>query len=63
VLASYHFNLGIALQDKGQLDDATAEFRTAVALAPNGARLHNSLGEALYHEGQLDDAFGDSLRG
>ena len=42
-----HANLGIALKDKGQVDEAIACYRKAIELDPKFARAHNNLGNAL----------------
>jgi tetratricopeptide (TPR) repeat protein len=48
--------LGIALACKGQLDDAIAAFRQAIALNPNIAETHRNLGIALRDKGRFDEA-------
>ena len=61
-------NLGDALQDKGLLDDAIAEYRAAIATKkdfPKAYKAHLSLGIALIAKGQRDEAikaFRASLR-
>ena len=55
-LAEAHYNLGIALQGKGQLDEAIASYRQAIRLKPDYAEAHNNLGNALKDMGQLDEA-------
>jgi tetratricopeptide (TPR) repeat protein len=49
-------NLGLALDGKGQLDEAIACYRKAIALDPNYATAHSNLGVALAGKGQLDEA-------
>jgi tetratricopeptide (TPR) repeat protein len=51
-----HFNLGLALQARGQLDEAIASFRKALELQPEYAQVHYSLGNVLKDKGQLDEA-------
>ncbi|MGD0390854.1 MAG: tetratricopeptide repeat protein, partial [Tepidisphaeraceae bacterium] len=51
-----HNNLGTALKDKGQLDEAIAAYRQAIALNPNLPDVHYNLGIALYDKGEMDDA-------
>jgi tetratricopeptide (TPR) repeat protein len=45
--------------DKGQLDDAIAEYREAIRLNKDYAEPHNSLGNALRDKGRLDDAIAE----
>src|SRR5262249_24590073 len=45
--ARAHTNLGNALRDKGQVDEAIASFRTAIALDPKDAQVHTNLGAEL----------------
>ena len=54
--ATKHYSLGVELQKKGDLDGATAEYRTALRLNPNYAVAHTGLGVALYDKGDLDGA-------
>ena len=51
-----HMTLGLALCDKGQLDEATVCFRKAIELDLKNAMAHTNLGNALFNKGQLDDA-------
>ncbi len=51
-----HFNLGAALNEKGQTDEAIREFQEAIRLKPNYAKAHDYLGSALDHEGQTEGA-------
>jgi tetratricopeptide (TPR) repeat protein len=51
-----HYNLGIALLGKGQLDEAIAELHKALHILPDDAGAHSSLGIALLGKGQLDEA-------
>jgi tetratricopeptide (TPR) repeat protein len=51
-----HSNLGIALQGKGQVEEAIACYRKAITLDPKLAAAHYNLGLALYGKGQLDEA-------
>jgi eukaryotic-like serine/threonine-protein kinase len=45
--AAAHTNLGLALEDKGQLDDAIASYEKAIELDPRYAAPHNNLGVLL----------------
>ena len=54
-----HDNLGLALSVQGKLDEAIAEFRTAIRLHPNKAVGHINLGKALHNQGKLDDAIAE----
>jgi tetratricopeptide (TPR) repeat protein len=51
-----HYNLGIVLRDKRQMDDAIAEFKKAIELNPKLTQAHNGLGIVLFGEKQFDDA-------
>jgi len=60
-----HNNLGQALLQKGQVDEALAQFRRALEINPNYAEAHNNLAIALYQKGQVDEAiaqFQEALR-
>jgi serine/threonine-protein kinase len=51
-----HYNLGLALHEQGQLDEAIAAYRQAVELDPKYAAAHNNLGVALADQGKVDEA-------
>ena len=51
-----HNNLGNALFNRGQVDDAINQFQMALDLHPNYDSAHNNLGTALLRKGQVDDA-------
>ena len=57
-----HNDLGVALKDQGRLDEAIAEYRTALRLNPNLAPAHASLGAALSRQGKLDEAIAEYRR-
>ncbi|HEV3263039.1 MAG TPA: serine/threonine-protein kinase, partial [Gemmataceae bacterium] len=54
--AAAHTNLGIALKDKGQVDEAIACHRKAIEFDPKLVAAHNNLGVALKDKGQVDEA-------
>ena len=54
--ASAHYNLGVALYDKGQLDDAIAEYKKAIELDPKLALAHGALGQPLLARGRFAEA-------
>jgi tetratricopeptide (TPR) repeat protein len=63
--AEPHYNLGLALYDKGDLDGAIREYREALRIQPDYAEAHNNLGNALEKKGDLDGAireFREALR-
>jgi Flp pilus assembly protein TadD len=45
--AKAHFDRGLALYDKSDLDGAIAEYRAAIRLKPEAAEAHSNLGVAL----------------
>jgi tetratricopeptide (TPR) repeat protein/tRNA A-37 threonylcarbamoyl transferase component Bud32 len=51
-----HVNLGIALYEKGLLDEAIAEYQEAIRIKEDYAEAHNNLGVALAEKGRLDQA-------
>jgi Flp pilus assembly protein TadD len=51
-----HIGLGVALREKGQIDEAIRHFQEAVRLQPAYADAHNNLGVALGETGQIDEA-------
>ena len=51
-----HTNLGLALADRGQVDEAIEHYREALRLKPDSAETLNDLGLALAERGQLEDA-------
>ena len=48
--AKAHNNLGIALDQKGQLDEAIRQYQEAIRLKPDYALAHNNFGYALEPE-------------
>ncbi len=51
-----HANLGTALKDTGQLDEAIACYRKAIELDPKFAWARHNLGDAFLAKGQFDQA-------
>ena len=46
-----HFNLGVALQEKGELKSAINSYKTAIKLKPNYPEAYNNIGNALKDQG------------
>src|SRR5271165_4851418 len=57
-----HCNLGLALFQKGQVDDAIAQYEKAVEVFPNYVAAHYNLGNALLQKGELDKALAQYKR-
>jgi tetratricopeptide (TPR) repeat protein len=55
-LPIYHLNLGMLLQQRGELDAATQEFERVVQLEPGAAEAQNSLAVLYLLRGRLPDA-------
>ena len=51
-----HYNLGVDLAEKGDLDSAIQNYRAALRISPNYSEAHNNLGLALAQKGDLDVA-------
>jgi protein O-mannosyl-transferase len=51
-----HYNLGIALNERGKTIEAIAHYQQAIQLRPGYAEAHYNLGRLLAQKGQLDDA-------
>jgi tetratricopeptide (TPR) repeat protein len=51
-----HYNLGIALNEQGDIDGAIGHYRQALDLWPGYAEAHYNLGRLLVQKGQLDEA-------
>jgi tetratricopeptide (TPR) repeat protein/2-polyprenyl-3-methyl-5-hydroxy-6-metoxy-1,4-benzoquinol methylase len=55
-IASYHFNLGLALMDQRKRDEAAACYRKAIHLKPDYVRAHLNLGNTLRELGRPEEA-------
>jgi tetratricopeptide (TPR) repeat protein len=53
-----HYNLGIALAGRGQLDEAIAQYEKALEIDPDDASVCYNLGLALAGRGRFDEAIG-----
>jgi len=51
-----HFNLGMALDEKGQTDDAISQYQEAIRLKPDYDYAYNNLGIALGEKDRPDEA-------
>jgi tetratricopeptide (TPR) repeat protein len=51
-----HYNLGIALHDRGETDHAMDHYREAIALRPHYAEAHYNLARLLAEKGEFNDA-------
>ena len=51
-----HNNLGIVLFQKGEIDEAIAQYRTTLQLQPDFGDAEYNLGNALLHKGEDDEA-------
>ncbi len=49
-------NLGIALDKKGQIDEAISQYQEAIRLKPDFAKAHNNLGNSLDKKSQINEA-------
>jgi tetratricopeptide (TPR) repeat protein len=59
------YNLGVALDVQGKLDEALAQYAEAVRLRPSYAEAQSNLGLALYKKGRLNEAvehFSEAIR-
>ena len=54
--AEAHNGLGLALKEKGRLDEAMAHYQRAVALKPGSPDVHNNLGNGLKQYGKYGEA-------
>ena len=49
-------NLGTALKEQGNLDEAVAAYRQAISIKPDYAMAYSNLGNALKGRGSLNEA-------
>jgi tetratricopeptide (TPR) repeat protein len=59
---SVHYDLGSLFLELDRIEEAIAEFRAALTMAPDSVQTHNNLGIALGIQGRLDDAIGHFQR-
>jgi predicted O-linked N-acetylglucosamine transferase (SPINDLY family) len=63
--AEAHNNLGVVLQERGQLDGALASYRNALMIDPGFVEAHYNLGNVLSELGRLEEAvasYGNALK-
>jgi tetratricopeptide (TPR) repeat protein len=53
-----HNGLGVALDKRGQIDEAISHFQEAIRLNPDHADVHYNLGVAFYQRGRTGEAIG-----
>ena len=51
-----HYNLGIALHDRGETDQAITHYQQAIELRPSYAEAHYNLGRLLAEKGEVNEA-------
>ncbi len=51
-----HYNLGLALDHKGRVDEAITHYQKALEINADNAEAHNNLGTALFEKGKVDEA-------
>ena len=54
--AEAHNNLGIILEEQGQLDAAVVSFEKALAIRPDFAEAYNNIGNVFWDQGRLKEA-------
>ena len=54
--ARARYNLGIAMAEKGQVNEAIKQYREALRINPGYAAVHTNLGIELYRLGKVDEA-------
>ena len=58
-LAMAHSDLGVALANLGNLEEAIASYREAIRLMPDDAVSHDKLGKALQAQGRLEEGIAE----
>ena len=56
------YNLGLALKNQGQLDEAIAHYRRAINIWPDYVEAHYNLGGAYIEKGNIDEALAEYRR-
>ncbi|PYL74702.1 MAG: hypothetical protein DMF27_13955, partial [Verrucomicrobia bacterium] len=56
------YNLGLALKNQGQLDQAIAHYRRAIDIWPDYVDAHYNLGGAYIEKGEIDEALAEYRR-
>jgi protein O-mannosyl-transferase len=56
------YNLGLALKNQGQLDQAIAHYRNAINIWPDYVEAHYNLGGAYIEKGEFDEALAEYRR-
>jgi len=56
------YNLGLALKNQGQLDQAIAHYRRAINIWPDYVEAHYNLGGAYIEKGEIDEALAEYRR-
>jgi len=51
-----HNNLGVALSDRGRIEDAIFHFRESIRIKPKNPNAYNNLGFAFRKQGRIDEA-------
>jgi tetratricopeptide (TPR) repeat protein len=61
-IALAHYNLGYALQEQGQLDEAIIHYQQTIELNPSSGLAYCNLGYVLKEKGQLDESIAYSKK-
>ncbi len=57
--AQTHLNSGVTYRKQGKIEDAIAEYKTAISINPNYALAHYNLGNVYREQGELDEAIAE----